>query len=69
MGCEIHNALHGVDLEILPADLNYFLEINRKNAEEMDFYGDIIFIHDPQPIALVEKKAEDGKKMALEVPY
>jgi trehalose synthase len=59
---KIHNALHGVAVELTSDELDYFLEINRMNAKEMNFYGDIIFVHDPQPIALVNKKTEIGKK-------
>ncbi|MFH1453117.1 MAG: glycosyltransferase [Armatimonadota bacterium] len=57
-----HNALHGVDAEITKEDFDYFLEVNKENAKDINFYGDTIFIHDPQPIALVEKKKELGKK-------
>lgn len=59
---KIHNALHGVNVEISREDLGYFLETNRDNADEINFYGDILFIHDSQPIALVEKKRDIGKK-------
>jgi len=59
---KIHNALHGRDEEITSQDLEYFLEVNHKNAQEIDFSGDIVFIHDPQPVALVDKKKEIGKK-------
>ncbi|MFH1962605.1 MAG: glycosyltransferase [bacterium] len=59
---KIHNALHGVNIEISPEDLGYFLETNRDNAQEINFYGDILFIHDSQPIALVEKKKDIGQK-------
>lgn len=58
----IHNALHGKDIQLSAEDIAIFLDVNRSNAEEMDFPGDIIFIHDPQPIALVTRKAEIGKK-------
>ncbi len=58
----IHNALHGADVNLTSEDWDYFLEVNRKNAAEMEFYGDIMFIHDPQPVALIEKKAEIGRK-------
>jgi trehalose synthase len=53
---DIHNALHGVNVDISDDDWSYFLEINRENAEDLDLTGDIIYVHDPQPIALVEKK-------------
>jgi trehalose synthase len=59
---KIHNALHSARVEITDEELNYFLEVNRKNAEGINFYGDIIFIHDPQPAALIEKKRKTKKK-------
>jgi trehalose synthase len=55
----IHNALHGVNIDVTDADLDYFLEVDKQNAEEMNFSGDIVVIHDPQPIALVEKRRGD----------
>src|SRR3970282_1093889 len=51
---KIHNALHGVNEDISSEDLEYFLAVNWENAEEISSSGDILFIHDPQPIALVE---------------
>lgn len=59
---KMHNALHGVDVEVPLKELMYFQEVNRQNAKEMDLCGDILFIHDPQPIALVEQKETLGKK-------
>jgi trehalose synthase len=59
---KIHNALHGVNIEITPEEISYFLQVNRDNAFEMHLYGDVIFIHDPQPIALIEQKETIGKK-------
>jgi len=53
---KFHNALHGVHEQILDEDLAYFLEINRQNASTMDLDCDILFIHDPQPVALIEHK-------------
>jgi hypothetical protein len=35
----------------------------------MPLYGDIMFIHDPQPAALIQKRKEMGKKLALAVSY
>ncbi len=59
---KIHNSLHGVDIEITDDELDYFLQINRENSCEFSNYGDIVFIHDPQPIALIERKKEIGRK-------
>ncbi len=58
---KIHNALHGMDVDVSEEDLEYFRQVNLQNAGGMQFYGDVMFIHDPQPIALVEKKSEDKK--------
>jgi len=57
-----HNALHGVRVEFRQEDFDYFIEINRRNFEDISFDCDIVFVHDPQPICLIEKKKEIGKK-------
>ena len=57
-----HNALHGKKEKISPEDFALFSEVSERNLEEMRFYGDIFFIHDPQPVALIAKKKEIGKR-------
>ncbi len=57
---KFHNGLHGVPVEISDAEYEKFIEVNKANAEELNF-GDIVFVHDPQPIALVEKRKSIGK--------
>ena len=59
---KFHNALHGRAQDITTQDLNLFREITQKNLEEMNLYGDIIFVHDPQPAGLIQKKSQIGKK-------
>jgi trehalose synthase len=59
---KFHNALHGVEVAITDEEISYFLLVNQQNASELSLSGDIIFIHDPQPIALIEKKSEMGNK-------
>lgn len=59
---KLHNALHGVDVNITRDELDYFVNVNRENANEVLRDVDIHFIHDPQPIALVEEKARAGRK-------
>ncbi|HLD82468.1 MAG TPA: glycosyl transferase family 1, partial [Candidatus Omnitrophota bacterium] len=56
---KFHNALHGQDIEINQRDFEIFLETSQKNIEELNIYGDIVFVHDPQPIALVKKKTRN----------
>jgi trehalose synthase len=57
---KFHNGLHGVPVEIDAGEYAHFLDVNRYNAEQIRF-GDIVFVHDPQPIALVEKRSAIGK--------
>ena len=56
---KFHNALHGMPVEISQKDFDIFLDTNRSNAEEVNIYGDVVFIHDPQPAALIRKKKEN----------
>jgi len=57
---KFHNALHGKSQEITPHDFEIFRETSAENIRKVDILGDIVFVHDPQPIALVERK--DGNK-------
>ena len=56
---KFHNALHGRVEEITKRDFEVFMETSQQNIEGVDTYGDIVFIHDPQPIALIKKKASN----------
>ena len=53
---KIHNRLHGVDIPLSKEELNYFLDVNYQNALRIKKWADIVFIHDPQPIALIKMK-------------
>jgi trehalose synthase len=59
---KFHNALHGRADQISPQDFSVFLEISEKNIRELNLQGDIIFVHDPQPVVLVKRKKEIGKQ-------
>ena len=59
---KFHNALHGRQDEVTEEDFALFRETSQKNSEELQLYGDIIFVHDPQPVGLITKKKELGKK-------
>ncbi len=56
---KIHNALHARPEEITKRDFDIFLETSQRNIEEINIYGDIVFIHDPQPIALIKRKSDN----------
>ncbi|MFZ1945930.1 MAG: glycosyltransferase [bacterium] len=55
-----HNALHGQPEEISARDFQVFREATAANAERMTIDGDIVFVHDPQPLGLIERK--EGNK-------
>lgn len=57
---KFHNALHGRKEKIEQKDFDAFLETSQMNIDEVNIYGDIVFVHDPQPIALIKKR--DGNK-------
>ncbi|MCG2713588.1 MAG: glycosyltransferase [Candidatus Omnitrophica bacterium] len=54
---KFHNALHGRAEEITQRDFDIFMQTSQENIENVDIYGDIVFVHDPQPVALIKKKA------------
>jgi len=59
---KFHNAIHGKEEKISRDEFSLFLEVSQRNMDEMDFFGDILFIHDPQPVALVGKKKQIGRE-------
>jgi len=59
---KIHNALHGQIVHFTQDEIDLFIETNEMNAENMELRGDILFIHDPQPIGLVNRKKDLGCK-------
>jgi len=56
---KFHNALHGQGDAVTAEDLAVFMETSQNNIEEMKVTGDIVFVHDPQPIALVRKRTDN----------
>jgi len=56
---KFHNALHGKAADITAQDYEIFLENGRQNASEIATDADILFIHDPQPITLINKKMQN----------
>ena len=57
---KFHNGLHGVPVTVSKEEYEWFLEVNRENAAQLSF-EDIVFVHDPQPVALIERRKEIGK--------
>lgn len=59
---KIHNSLHGIEEDISESEFKHFIDVTDENLKEMNLYGDIIFIHDPQPIGLIKIKKKPGYK-------
>ncbi|MCL4427618.1 MAG: glycosyltransferase [Deltaproteobacteria bacterium] len=59
---KIHNSLHGVVQNISEEEFKHFIDVTDANIAEMNLYGDIIFIHDPQPVGLVKIKKRSSHK-------
>jgi trehalose synthase len=59
---KIHNSLHGQEADFTKDEIDLFIQTNEMNAAQMDMRGDILFIHDPQPIGLITLKKDLGRK-------
>ncbi|MBI3317280.1 MAG: glycosyltransferase [Candidatus Omnitrophica bacterium] len=59
---KFHNALHGKNEDIQPDDFTAFLETGEANRRTMELGGDVIFVHDPQPITLIQEKEQKKAK-------
>jgi trehalose synthase len=59
---KMHNALHGTAQKFELRDYETFMEVQEQNLAQMALDEDIVFIHDPQPIGLIKKKAENKNK-------
>ena len=49
---KMHNMLQGKGGELSKEEINYYLEVNKRNAEQLNEEFDIVVVHDPQPMAL-----------------
>jgi trehalose synthase len=47
-----HNGLQGLPVSLRPSDFKLHVDVNESNARALDLEGDVVFIHDPQPIFL-----------------
>ena len=56
-----HNALHGRKIEITQGMFDKFLSVGKTISRNTKIYGDIVFVHDPQPIMLVDNRRKENK--------
>jgi trehalose synthase len=55
----MHNALQGDrDLNLTSEMFAHYVEVNRQNVARLDLEGEVVMIHDPQPLALIDGKKE-----------
>lgn len=59
---KFHNLLHGRKESLREKDFSVFLETGEMNCREMNMQGDVVFIHDPQPITLINNRRNSGQK-------
>jgi trehalose synthase len=57
---KFHNALHNKPEQLSKGDYKLFLNVSQKNLNELNLQGDIFFIHDPQPVVLIENRGKWG---------
>jgi trehalose synthase len=48
----IHNGLQGLPVVLKSSDFDLHHEVNKQNAEKLNLSGDVVVVHDPQPIFL-----------------
>ena len=59
---KMHNALHGQNVKFTKEEIEIYLYTNERNANQLELNGNIMFIHDPQPCALIRRKKEGEQK-------
>jgi len=53
---KIHNALHGTPEEITSELWDVFFKTGEENSKDLACDAEIVFVHDPQPITLINQK-------------
>src|SRR4030042_5016059 len=56
---KFHNAIHGKQEDITQHDFDIFMDTSEKHIQQVAIDSDIVFIHDPQPIGLIDKKTDN----------
>ncbi len=60
-GRAIYAALQGAERVIIEEMRQRHLEMNRVTAQKLRLEGDLVVVHDPQPVSLVEHRRGDAK--------
>ncbi|MCE5243022.1 MAG: glycosyltransferase [Desulfobacteraceae bacterium] len=57
-----HNGLQGYKVDLAPAMLEHYREINRQNARRFSWEADVVLVHDPQPASLIEMLRQQSRR-------
>ncbi|MGA7579359.1 MAG: glycosyltransferase [Desulfobaccales bacterium] len=57
----MHNALQGRKVNLTPAMLQHYREVNAENAKKFTWEADYVVVNDPQPAFLIEDMRSRGK--------
>lgn len=57
---KLHNALHGKSETVTPAMFDILRDVTQRNLSMLTLDGDLYFIHDPQPIGLIQARERVG---------
>ena len=55
-----HNALHGGEEHITEEMFQVFRDTTEMNLADLNTYGDVVIVHDPQPAGLIARKRDVG---------
>jgi trehalose synthase len=58
----IHNALHGHPTTVTDEMLGIFEETTAENVRGFQLTGDVVVVHDPQPVGLIDCRSSDGRR-------
>jgi trehalose synthase len=57
----LHHALQGTAPTITAEMRAHYVEVNRRNAERLQIDGEVVFVHDPPPAALIDGGPRAGR--------
>jgi trehalose synthase len=60
---KMHNALQGADVEIFHDELDLYLHSLQENARRLRLDADVVVVHDPQPVYLINYCQVDQRRM------
>jgi len=59
---KFHNALHGRKEDIDKSEYQFYIDSIQENIPNLQLDADIVFVHDPQPAALVQERFRHNNK-------